>query len=289
MSILLAIQTISVTRHLKIAHAVGVVLLLISAVARGALLGPDLNRRTTDVMIAHAVGGVLLVMSAVAGGTPLGPDLNRRTTDVMRSVQLAVGDELMEETVDVDQEKGTEIFRTVSSTGTSFVIMDVKNEGEVDPAERLSETFLSVGGEGGQVEPSELSESVAEFCEGLQAYRADKSSTRPSPTPEESAEEEGLPERNVPQQGSNAEQGLEKRFFGLLHKLFRKPSCHFVTKNVCSRKCHKVCGKRRRRGLVDGEPEKRFFGLVHHLLNKVTGCKSVCNNSCCPVKVKVCH
>ncbi|XP_035697699.1 leukocyte cell-derived chemotaxin 1-like [Branchiostoma floridae] len=282
-----------VTRHLKIAPAVGVVLLLISAVARGALLGPDLNRRTTDVM---------------------------------RSVQLAVGDELMEETVDVDQEKGTEIFRTVSSTGTSFVMMDVKNglsayrfdgdekcyildsgledaedtaelsedlgqiqEGEVDPAERLSETFLSVGGEGGQVEPSELSESVAEFCEGLQAYRADKSSTRPSPTPEESAEEEGLPERNVPQQGSNAEQGLEKRFFGLLHKLFRKPSCHFVTKNVCSRKCHKVCGKRRRRGLVDGEPEKRFFGLVHHLLNKVTGCKSVCNNSCSPVKVKVCH
>ncbi|XP_078617205.1 uncharacterized protein LOC144885234 [Branchiostoma floridae x Branchiostoma japonicum] len=281
---------------------------------------------TRHLKIAHAVGVVLLLISAVAGGALLGPDLNRRTTDVMRSVQLAVGDELMEETVDVNKEKGTEIFRTVSSTGTSFVMMDVKNglsayrfdgdekcyildsgledaedtaelsedlgqiqEGEVDPAERLSETFLSVDGEGGKVEPAELSESVAEFCEGLQAYRADKSSTRPSPTPEESAEEEGLPERDVPQQGGNAEQELEKRFFGLLHKLFRKPSCHYVTKNVCSRKCHNVCGKRRRRGLVDGEPEKRIFGLFHHVLNKVTGCKSKCNFSCCPAKVKVCH
>eukprot|EP00058_Branchiostoma_floridae_P020429 XP_002605919.1 hypothetical protein BRAFLDRAFT_87407 [Branchiostoma floridae] len=178
--------------------------------------------------IGIAVGSVVLVILAVVGGTLLGLHLNRKPNVVVRSVQLTIENEIMEETVEVDKEKDTETFRTVSSTGTSFVIRDMSNslsayrfdgdekcyvlyesleeaedtaelledleqmeEGEVDAAVRRPGAFLSVDESRGQVDRSVLSESMLEFCEGLRTHWAVKSSTEPTPTPGATMEDEG--------------------------------------------------------------------------------------------------
>ncbi|XP_078599897.1 uncharacterized protein LOC144875039 [Branchiostoma floridae x Branchiostoma japonicum] len=284
--------------------------------------------------IGIAVGSVVLVILAVVGGTLLGLHLNRKPNVVVRSVQLTIDDEIMEETVEVDKEKDTETFRTVSSTGTSFVIRDMSNslsayrfdgdekcyvlyesleeaedtaelledleqmeEGEVDAAVRRPGAFLSVDESRGQVDRSVLSESMLEFCEGLKTHWAVKSSTEPTPTPGatveeegEEAEEEADPEMEVPSgtNGTSAVQQREKR-------VVRTLICYWTTRNVCSRSCRRVCGKRRRRALLDGEPDQEvkkrvkrgwFRRTVRTVWTAV--CSTVCSWSCQLVRVKVC-
>ncbi|XP_019615885.1 PREDICTED: uncharacterized protein LOC109463488 [Branchiostoma belcheri] len=283
--------------------------------------------------IGIAAGSVILVIFAVVGGTFLGLHLNRKPAVVTRSVKLVIEDEIVEETVQVDKEKDTEIFRTVSSNGTSFVIRDMKTgfsayrfdgdqkcyvlyesleeaedtaelskdleqmeEGEIDAAERRADTFLTVDEARGQVDRAVLSESMAEFCEGLQVHWAVRSDTEPTPTPEATTEEleeeeqmevEVLPGTN----GTSAVQKREKRFVaGLV--------CNWVLKRVCEYTCRRVCEGRRRRGLVDKAPgqevkkraKRGWFFDVRRVVRKVVSfvCRAVCGWGCGWLRVKVC-
>ncbi|XP_035691981.1 leukocyte cell-derived chemotaxin 1-like [Branchiostoma floridae] len=300
------------------------------------------GENASRLKIGIAVGSVVLVILAVVGGTLLGLHLNRKPNVVVRSVQLAIEDEIMEETVEVDKEKDTETFRTVSSTGTSFVFRDMQKslsayrfdgdekcyildesleeskdttelledlekmeEGEVDVAERQPETFLSVDEELGHTERSVLSESMLEFCKGLKTHWAVKSSTETSPTPgatveEDEAEADAEMEVEVfsGTNGTSAVQQREKRVVGTL-------VCLWVTHNVCSHTCRNVCGKRRRRALLDGEPDqevkkrakrgwlfdfRRVVRTVGRVVRRVVTvvCRAVCNFGCQVVRVKVC-
>ncbi|XP_066289927.1 leukocyte cell-derived chemotaxin 1-like [Branchiostoma lanceolatum] len=234
--------------------------------------------------IGIAVGSALLVIFVVVGGTFLGLHLNRKPAVVTRSVKLVIEDEIMEETVEVDKERDTETFRTVSSNGTSFVIRDMTNglsayrfdgddkcyilyedleeskgteelsedleqmeEGELDIAERREETFLYVDENRGQVEWSELSESMAEFCGGLATHWAVKSAYEPTPTPTPTAVPGGEDRDPTPvmevlpgSNGTNAVQEREKRAIG-------QAVCRWVFRQVCKWACRESCSKRRRR------------------------------------------
>ncbi|XP_019615896.1 PREDICTED: uncharacterized protein LOC109463499 [Branchiostoma belcheri] len=288
------------------------------------------GENASRLKIAIAAGSVILVIFAVVGGTFLGLHLNRKPDVLTRSVKLAIEDEIVQETVEVDKERDTEIFRTVSSTGTSFVIRDMKTslsayrfdgdqkcyilyesleeaedtaelledleqmeEGEIDAAERRAETFLTVDEARGQVDRAVLSESMAEFCEGLHAHWAVKSATEPTPTPEATTEEEEddsemevevLPGTN----GTSAVQHREKRW--------PRYVCYWTTRNVCSRTCSRVCGKRRRRGLVDDAPEQEvktrakrgwFRRAVRRVVSAI--CRNVCSWGCRVVRHRVCR
>ncbi|XP_035691982.1 uncharacterized protein LOC118426599 [Branchiostoma floridae] len=252
------------------------------------------GENTSRLKIGIAIGSVVLVILAVVGGTLLGLHLSRKPAVVVRSVQLAIEDEIIEETVEVDKEKDTETFRTVSSTGTSFVIRDMKTslsayrfdgdekcyvlyesleeaedtaelledleqmeEGDVDAAERRPETFLSVDEERGHVERSVLSESMLEFCEGLKTHWAVKSSIQPTPTPgatEEEEEAEADAEIEEEMEVVSGTNGTSA--VQEREKRWLTYRCYWATRNVCSRTCSRVCGKRRRRALTDGEPDQ---------------------------------
>ncbi|XP_078597999.1 uncharacterized protein LOC144874048 [Branchiostoma floridae x Branchiostoma japonicum] len=218
--------------------------------------------------IAIAVGSLLLVTLMVVGGTFLGLHLNHKPTTLKRSVQLAIENELVEETVEVDKEKNTETFRTVSSTGISFVIRDMKKglsaykfggdekcyifesledtegidelfedmkqigEGRVVVAKRRTDTFLSVDEERGQVERSVLSESMLEFCEGLETHWAVKSSLEPTPTASSgytSAKPTPIPDGEAPTAlpGTNATD--------VVHQREKRSGCS------CCRRCEGYC------------------------------------------------
>ncbi|XP_078679922.1 uncharacterized protein LOC144915423 [Branchiostoma floridae x Branchiostoma belcheri] len=172
--------------------------------------------------------------------------------------------------------------------------LEKMKEGEVDAAERRAETSLTVDEARGQVDQSVLSESMAEFCEGLQAHWAVRSDIEPTPTQQATTEEEedemeleALPGTN----GINAVQQREKRVARVIGGLV----CYWTTRNVCSRTCSRVCGKRRRRGLVDGAPEQEvktrakrgwFRRVVRRVVSAV--CNAVCRWGCRAVRVKVC-
>ncbi|CAH1230567.1 CNMD [Branchiostoma lanceolatum] len=301
------------------------------------------GENASRLKIGIAVGSVLLVIFALVGGTFLGLHLNRKSAVVTRSVQLAIEDEIMEETVEVDKERDTETFRTVSSTGTSLVIKDMAKglsayrfdgdekcyilyesleesedtdelsedleemkEGELDVAERREETFLSADEDRGQVDRSVLSESMLEFCGGLETHWAVKSAHEPpAPTPTAAAEEEergptpvmeDLPGSN----GTNAVQGREKRSWWL--RPAGRLVCNWVTRNVCSRTCRNVCGKRRRRDLLEEEPGQEVTkrvkrGWIRRTVRRVgrfvrrvasTVCRAVCSWGCRAVRSRVC-
>ncbi|KAI8505092.1 cartilage development [Branchiostoma belcheri] len=271
--------------------------------------------------IGIAAGSVILVIFAVVGGTFLGLHLNRKPDVVTRSVKLVIEDEIVQETVEVDKERDTETFRTVSSNGTSFVIRDMKTgfsayrfdgdqkcyvlyesleeaentaelskdleqmeEGEIDAAERRADTFLTVDEARGQVDRAVLSESMAEFCEGLQAHWAVRSDTEPTPSPGATTEEEKqmavevLPGTN----GTSAVQKREKRFLGWL-------VCNWVLKHVCDYACSRVC-ERRRRGLVDKAPGQEVKKRAKRgwFIDFRPVCRAVCGFVCSVIRVLVC-
>ncbi|XP_035691985.1 uncharacterized protein LOC118426600 [Branchiostoma floridae] len=168
-------------------------------------------------------------------------------------------------------------------------------EGEVDAAERRSEIFLSVDEERGHVERSVLSESMAEFCEGLRTHWAVKSSTETTPTPGATVEEEEA-EANAEMEeevlsgtnGTIAVQQRKKRVVGTR-------VCYWATRNICSRTCGRVCGKRRRRALTDGEPDQEVKkrakrGWIRRVVRRVVSavCRAVCTWGCRALRVKVC-
>ncbi|XP_035691576.1 uncharacterized protein LOC118426354 [Branchiostoma floridae] len=253
------------------------------------------GENASRLKIGIAIGSVVLVILAVVGGTLLGLHLNRKPNVVVRSVQLAIDDEIMEETVEVDKEKDTETFRTVSSNGTSFVIRDMKTslsayrfdgdekcyilyesleevedtakmaedmeqmeEGELDAAERRPETFLTVDKDRGVVERSELSEGIVEFCEGLRTHWAVKSSFQPTPTPGATVEEE----EEEKDDEANSEMEVHSGTNGTTavkkreKRLVATEICRRVTRMVCNWACKEVCSRRGRRGLLEGKPEQ---------------------------------
>ncbi|KAI8505094.1 cartilage development [Branchiostoma belcheri] len=295
------------------------------AVIKKNARGENMSR----LKIAIATGSVILVIFAVVGGTFLGLHLNRKPAVVTRSVKLAIQDEIVEETVAVDKERDTETFRTVSSTGTSFVIMDMKTrlsayrfdgdqkcyilyesleeaedtvelledlekmkEGEVDAAERRAETSLTVDEARGPVDQSVLSENMAEFCEGLQAYWAVRSDTEPTPTQQATTEEEEDEMEIEALPGTNGINAVQQRGVA---QVVGALVCNWTTRNVCGRTCSKVCGKRRRRGLVEDAPEQEVKtrakrGWIRRAVRRVVSavCRSVCRWKCRAVRVKVC-